>query len=76
MAYAMIVSAAAAPVASPIIRDNVQPLLRQGLTFVRTCLGEPDKLTFNLTHIILTALILVIIIYLDAIRAAVAANRR
>lgn len=61
----------------PVWQDTIQPVVRQMLSFVESSLGPAHKLSFSITHVLLMAIALILITYLDRIRAAVlAAGRR
>jgi hypothetical protein len=59
----------------PVWRHSIQPVLREALALVTASLGAPDKLTFSLTHVLLAAQLLVLVVYLDKIRAELRAGR-
>ena len=70
--YTLLSNAAKTQFSNPMVRDALQPALRSVLNFMQGTLGPADKLSFNLTHVVLTSILLVLVVYLDAIRAAVA----
>ena len=53
----------------------VQPVLKQQLTFFESIFGQPATFTPSTTHVILVAILLALVVHLDAVRRAVAARR-
>lgn len=63
--------------AHPLWNQTARPLLQQLLFLLETTLGPVQKLAFSMTHILLTALMLVIVIYVEKLREAIiSANQR